>query len=386
MKVTQISIGRFHHFHLARQLEKYNLLDCIWTGYPQFKLADEEGIPVEKIKSFPWVQAPFMFRGKLGLGNWHWLNQEWAWLAQETLDHTVSKNINHPSIVIALSANGLQSGTKAQKNGGYYICDRGSSHIQFQNGILKEEYSRWGLKYKDIDARIIAKEEAEYAQANLITVPSEFVKQSFIKKGIPENKIAKVTYGARLNRFSKVAEPDEQTFSILWVGSVSIRKGFLDLLQAFTLLKHPKKELVVVGAISAEIKELLAKQNLNGVIFKGNVPNDQLPYLYSAAHVFVLPSMEEGLAMVQGEALACGCPVIATYNAGASDLFDDNKEGFIVPIRSPGVIAERLQQLADDKDLRIQMSLSAIQKMKGLGGWDSYGLAFKNVLEKLSSK
>jgi len=384
MKVTQISIGRFHHFHLARQLEKYNLLDSIWTGYPLFKLADEEGIPAEKIKSFPWLQAPFMFRGKLGLANWHWLNQEWAWQAQETLDRKVSKSINHPSVVIALSASGLHSGTKAQKNGGYYICDRGSSHIRFQNEILKEEYLRWGLKYKDIDSRIIAKEETEYAQANLITVPSEFVKQSFITKGIPEKRIAKVTYGARVDRFSKVAEPPEQTFTILWVGSVSIRKGFLDLLQAFNLLSHPKKELVVVGGISAEIKELLHKWNLDDVVFKGNVPNDQLPLIYSTAHVFVLPSIEEGLAMVQGEALACGCPVIATYNAGAADLFDDNKEGFIVPIRSPGVIAERLQQLADDKDLRMQMSLSAIQKMKGLGGWDSYGLAFKNVLEKIS--
>ena len=52
MKVTQISIGRFHHFHLARQLEIHGLLENIWTGYPKYKLKDELGIPQQKICSF----------------------------------------------------------------------------------------------------------------------------------------------------------------------------------------------------------------------------------------------------------------------------------------------------------------------------------------------
>ena len=49
--------------------------------------------------------------------------------------------------------------------------------------------------------------------------------------------------------------------------------------------------------------------------------------------------------MVMGEAMACGLPVVATTNTGASDLFCDGVEGFIVPIRSPNVIANKLQQL-----------------------------------------
>ena len=54
-KVSIVSIGRFHHFHLARQLEKRSLLNEIWTGYPKFKLKDEDGIPPSKIQTFPWV-------------------------------------------------------------------------------------------------------------------------------------------------------------------------------------------------------------------------------------------------------------------------------------------------------------------------------------------
>jgi len=67
LKCTQVSIGRFHHFHLARQLEKHLLLDSIYTGYPHWKLVDEEGIPRSKIRTFPWVQTPYMGRGKLAL-------------------------------------------------------------------------------------------------------------------------------------------------------------------------------------------------------------------------------------------------------------------------------------------------------------------------------
>ena len=376
MNITQISIGRFHHFHLARQLEKRGLLDEIFTGYPRFKLKDELGIPQEKIKTFPWLQAPYMMRGKLGLSNWNWLNKEWEWLAVQTLDKYVASQINKPTILIALSQSGLNSGKKVQALGGKYICDRGSSHIRFQNEILTEEYQRWGLKFVGIDPRVIEKEEQEYIQADLVTVPSEFVKKSFLQMRVDANKIIKIPYGARLERFQKVAEPLSTNFRVLWVGGVSIRKGFLDALIAFQGLKHPHKEFIVIGSVEPLVKSLLQKQNLEGVQFKGNIPNQDLPYWYSSSHVFVLSSIEEGLSMVQGEALACGCPVIASTNTGAEDLFENGKEGFIVPIRSPQLILERLQEFTETPSLRGRMGKLALERVQNLGGWDSYGDSF----------
>ena len=50
LKVKLVTIGRFWHFHLARQLLKFNLLDEIYSGYPKFKLSDEKNIPLNKIK------------------------------------------------------------------------------------------------------------------------------------------------------------------------------------------------------------------------------------------------------------------------------------------------------------------------------------------------
>jgi glycosyltransferase involved in cell wall biosynthesis len=81
--------------------------------------------------------------------------------------------------------------------------------------------------------------------------------------------------------------------------------------------------------------------------------------------VFVLPSIEDGFGMVIGEAMACGCPVIASVNTGASELISDAVDGFIVPIRSPELIADRLQMLADNPELRQRMGSAALARMSG---------------------
>lgn len=385
MKVTQLSIGRFHHFHLARQLERLGLLDNIYTGYPKFKLVDEPGIPKNKVKTFPWIHTPFMKRGLIGLDHWDWVEKEWEWLAKQTIDHYVATKIKQQTILIALSGSGLHAGKKAKDCDGLHICDRGSSHIKFQNEILAEEHRRWKLNFNGIDPRVIRKEELEYEQANRITIPSEFVKKTFIEKGIPEAKLSKIPYGARLERFHKVAEPESDKFKVLWVGNVCIRKGFLYALEAFQKFKHPNKEFLVIGSVDSDIKRLIIGKDLSGVSFVGQVPNADLPKVYSSSHVFLLPSLEEGLAMVQGEALACGCPVIASTNTGAEDLFDNGKEGFIDPIRSPRLITEHLQQLADDPDLRNRMSEAAIDRVKNIGGWNTYGDGFKKLISNLTT-
>lgn len=383
MAVTQISIGRFHHFHLARQLEKHGLLNEIWTGYPRFKLKSEVGIPQDKLKTFPWFQAPYMARSKFGFRIPHVVDREWEWIARSALDAHVSRRLKPGGTLIALSGSGLRSGTLIKQIGGHYFCDRGSSHIRFQDDILREEFKRWHVPYFGIDPRIVAKEEAEYELADSVSVPSTFVADSFVRMGYSREKLFLNPYGARLERFHRVAEPEEDKFNILFVGQGSLRKGFLYLLQAFNLLYHPNKKLKVIGSVASEIIPLLAKYDLSEVEFVGTVPNSELLHHYSRAHVMVLPSIEEGLAMVLGEALACGLPVIASENTGASNLYSDGVEGFIVPPREVGVLVDRLEALIQDEPLRKKMSEAAIRRVSEIGGWDAYG---ERWVHKLSNE
>ncbi len=372
MRVSQISIGRFHHFHLARQLEQRGWLEAIHTGYPRFKLRDETGIPPEKIRSFPWLQGLFMARERLGLTH-PWLAREWAWLANNTLDRHVTRFLSRTDVLVALSGAGLYAGRAIHRMGGRYICDRASSHIRYQDEILREEYARWGAPYFPVDSRVIAKEELEYEQADRVVVPSKFVRDSFLEKGVSGKKVICVPFGARLERFHPIGEPVDGEFNVLFVGQVGLRKGIPDLLTAFAHLRHPRKRLVIVGSMQPEIPPLLGRFALDGVEFVGIVPNARLAELYSRAHVLVLPSIEEGLSYVQGEALACGCPVIATPNAGAENLFTNGQEGFIVPIRRPEAICEKLEQFAQDPALARAMGEAGLARVRSLGGWDIYG-------------
>ena len=87
--------------------------------------------------------------------------------------------------------------------------------------------------------------------------------------------------------------------------------------------------------------------------------------------------------MVQGEALACGCPVIATPNTGSEDLFEHSKEGFRIPIRNSQAILEAFEALLDQPELRKDMSDQALKKVQSLGGWDTYGEQFTQFLSQL---
>ena len=156
---------------------------------------------------------------------------------------------------------------------------------------------------------------------------------------------------------------------------MSLRKGVPYLLEAYRQLQHPRKSLTFAGACAPALIAMMRKRGLwaEEARVLGHVPQDQLKKLMSRSHALVLPSVEEGLALVQAQAMACGCVVVATEHTGAEDLFSDGHEGFIVPIRDSHALAQRLQRLADHPDLREEMRRSALARVQAIGGWSSYG-------------
>src|SRR6185437_11087474 len=122
---------------------------------------------------------------------------------------------------------------------------------------------------------------------------------------------------------------------------------------------------------------------LENVEMLGSLPQPELAALMSRSHVLALPSIEEGLALVQAQAMACGCPVLCSTNTGSEDLFTDVMEGFIVPIRDPAALTGRLQQLADDPILQRSMREAALQRVRSIGGWKEYGDRWEDMLQTL---
>jgi starch synthase len=379
MQVVQSVCGKFHHFHLARQLHRRELLTAIFSSYPRVKLRGEQ-LPPELIRTFPYVHLAAL-AGSRYQEKYPEAVQQLARWDRLTFDAHVARHLPECDVFVGISGTGLRTGTLAQSRGARYVCDRGSSHIRWQDQALRDAFQRWGQDYAGIDPQNIAQEEAEYAVADAITVPSHFVRRTFLEKGVPAEKVHVIPYGADLRRFSPVAAPSADSFDVLFVGQVSFRKGVPYLLDAFEKLTHPRKTLTLVGAVLPEIACFLQGKPLENVTFAGIQPNDRLKEIMSRSHVMVLPSLEEGLALVQGEAMACGCPVIATENAGAEDLFETDVEGFIIPPGDAAAITDRLERLAQDPALRARMSAAALQRVTNLGGWDTYGANYVRCLE-----
>lgn len=375
MRVAVSTIGRFHSFDLARQLAGRGMLAAVYTGYPRFKLAGC-GIDAGSIRTFPWVQTPYMAMMRF-VPVQRWLDVPWARVARRTFDAHVARTLVECDLVSILSGFGVRTGEVARRRGTRVVCDRGSSHILVQDAILRDEYERVGLRWRGVDPEAIDSELAEYETADAVSVPSGFVRDSFLRQGVPSEKLLLAPYGVDLSGFRRV-RPRDGEFRVLFVGSLSVRKGIHDLLEAFRLAGLGAARLVLVGGRTPETAALLERARRNGldldrVELTGHLPRDGVVREMSRASVMVLPSVEEGLAMVLAQALGCGCPLIATTNTGAADLYSDGREGYVVPVRDPVAIAARLARLHDDRDLLDGMAAAAAARARSLGGWNDYG-------------
>lgn len=383
MQIEVSTIGKFHTFDLARQLQNRGHLSKIYTGYPRFKLKDE-GLPDSSIATFPYFVTPLLALRSYGIMTEKAI-RDWEYFNTVTLGRWVASRVSHCDAFIGLSGSGLEAGNKVRAAGGVYICDRGSAHIRVQDKILREEHTFWSFPFDGIDPRIIDREEEEYETADAITVPSDFARRSFDLLGNAKTKVRTVPYGVDLTRFRPQGSPDKSKFSVLFVGRVTLQKGIPYLLESFKKFQHPNKILRIVGPSEpAFICELQSRGLVpENVEFIGPVPQAQLQQYFSMSDVLVLPSVQEGLAMVMAQAMACGCPVIASANTGAETLFDDGREGFIVPIRDPGALSERLQRMADDEPASMGMREAARNRVASIGGWDQYGSSMTTLVSSL---
>ncbi|MDP4269947.1 MAG: glycosyltransferase family 4 protein, partial [Bacteroidota bacterium] len=151
-----------------------------------------------------------------------------------------------------------------------------------------------------------------YELADYIAIASNHVKQSFINRGFPEQKLIQNPYGVDLSMFYPTELIKENPYDIIMVGGWSLRKG-CDLL--VEVCRKYGYSLLHVGSIVD--LEFPKDSNMTHV---DSVDQSHLVNYYSQAKVFVLPSREEGLAMVQAQALVCGLPIVCSKDSGGEDL------------------------------------------------------------------
>jgi glycosyltransferase involved in cell wall biosynthesis len=383
LQVTLTTISRFHIFEMAAQLERTRSLAAIYTGLARHFVRSYPIAP-KRIRPFPWLQTPLEAAQRLELMPKRWAEKA-GWHAKQALDRHVARTLQPSHVYCALSGAGLVSGAVAQAQGAAYVCYRNSTHILSQDQLLRQEYQDLGLPYAGIDPRIVDKECAEYEAADAVLVPSAFVRKSFVAQGVAPEKIHSIPLGVNTKIYEKRSPRDER-FRILFVGQLSVRKGLHYRLQATRLADLKDATLVLVGAEQPETQSLLTRFPVASVEITGPLSRAEVADQMSRASVFVLPSIEEGLSLVMAEALACGCPVVASENTGATDLYRDGEEGAIVPVGDIDALAQNLIRLYDDPELRDAMAQRAVARVRQLGGWDSFGTAVLHLFQKLAGE
>ncbi len=361
--------GRFHAFELARELECRGSLRRLITAYPRFEVI-KHGIPRDKISAFPAKEILFRGWKKLPPGPWKKFRPHY--LVGELFERQARRALAPCDIFVGWSGFSLGLLKSAGEQGAVTVLERGSSHIETQTELLREEYLRFGIKPILAHPRVIAKELREYDQADYIAIPSDFVRKSFLQRGIPDEKLIQVPYGVSLDSFYPHEVPDDGIFRVVYAGRLCLRKGVQYLLQAFSELDLEDSELLLLGGADPEFLPFLKKYS-GRVSWLGRRPREKLPREYSRSSVFVMPSIEEGMAMVQVQAMACGLPLICTPNSGGEDLISEGVNGFIVPIRDPEAIKERIRTLYHDRVRCSKMGAAARARVADDFTWQRYG-------------
>src|SRR5439155_7774549 len=130
-----------------------------------------------------------------------------------------------------------------------------------------------------------------------------------------------------------------------------------DLFAAMKMIDSATVQLVVMG--SAVLPLSWYRENFRDFIYEPPRPHSEVLRLMRSCDILVLPSIVEGRALVQQEAMACGLPLVATKNAGADDVIVEGETGFLVPIRSPETIAEKINWCAQNRPLLSGMGIAA---------------------------
>ena len=304
-------------------------------------------------------------------------------LSYQTLDNKVSRELsNHSSQVLHAYEDGcFSSFARAKQLDMQCSYELPIAHWATVRRLLAEEaerYPEWEPTLestRETEEKLLRKEE-ELRLADRITCPSQFVLDS-----VPL-KIRKKT-PCQISPFgSPPCEPvdfegstQSDTLKLLFVGSMSQRKGLADLFEAMKLLKREPISLSILGQPSLPM-EFYRKQFAE-FTYLPPCSNQMVREIMKVHDALVLPSIVEGRALVQQEALSCGLPIIVTPNAGGEDLVEKGITGHLVPIRSPEKIAEAIHAMIENKDPKEEIRKLCQEKAKQYT-WANYA---KNIID-----
>ncbi|MBV8533840.1 MAG: glycosyltransferase family 4 protein [Verrucomicrobia bacterium] len=253
------------------------------------------------------------------------------------------------------------------KHGGYRFLDAGNSHPEHFWSVVSEEHKIWKVNQTPIARHQHARALKSLEHTDYFFCPSNHVLNSFKERGFPAEKLIRIPYPTDLSRFApKPVRPKDQPLRVINTGLLCLRKGTPYLLEAFRLVSREVKnaELWLTRIVFEDVNEILRSYSDLNINWAPALPHHQLAQRMQAADIFVLPSLEEGMARTSLEALASGLPIIVTPSTGSNDFVIHRQNGSIVPIRDPHAIANEIlwwwDRVHDHEHLQLTIDRAAL--------------------------
>jgi len=358
----------------------------------------EYDLPGEKIQTEPGREFVRLLAGALGLRKiaahergWASIDQVWRSLDEKSARYLcANKRRQQIDAVYAFEDCALNLFEAANDLRARRIYDLPIAYWETAQRLLKEEAQRYPdweptLGGTRDSADKLARKTRELGLAELVICPSNFVLESLPQRARDTKPCLVVPFGspAGADRLYPSHTTHTGHLRVLFAGALTQRKGLADLFAAMKLLGSTQVELVVMGSLLQPLRWY--REQFPAFTYEPPRPHHDVLRLMRSCDLFVLPSIVEGRALVQQEAMACGLPLIATQNAGADDLIDEGETGFLVPIRSPEAIAEKISWCATHRERISGMGIAAQRRAATLT-WRGYGEKVLAAIQSLTGQ
>jgi len=340
-------------------------------------------LPHYKIKTQPVREIVRLLAEKFGLRSltkhetgWASIDRVWTGLDRVAAEYLRE---NHERLrirgVYAYEDCAVRSFETARDLGLRRIYDLPIAYWETAQNLLRAEAQR----YPDWEPTLggtrdseekLARKTRELDLAEIVVCPSAFVLDSLPEQTRLSKKCVVAPFGSPPHTTYESHRTYDKPLRFLFAGALSQRKGLADLFAAMKLVNSSQAQLVVMGSLILPMQ--FYRNQFPAFIYEPPRAHAAVLRLMGSCDVLVLPSIVEGRALVQQEAMACGLPLIVTRNAGGEDLIIQGETGFLVPAGSPAAIAEKIEWFLENRDKLPGMRAAVRAKAAELT-WLAYG-------------
>src|SRR6185312_1286781 len=342
--------------------------------------------PVRVRKTFAWgkLRIPYRLFGTMRMCAWH--------------DSLVASRLaslkNSIDIIHTWPLAALKTIRAAKRLGIPVALERCNAHTRFAYEVVRKECERIGVPLPPghehaFNAEILAREEREYAEADALLCPSDFVVKTFRDQNFASEKLVRFIYGVDEKvYFPSQNRRDPKTgLKMIFVGVCAVRKGLHFALEAWLTSEASKRgTFLIAGSFIPAYQQKLAPMLAHPSVKVLGHRND-IPQLMRECDIFVLPTIEEGFGLVCTEAMASGC--VPLVSEACTDLCRHMENSLVHRVADVDQLTQHITLLHENRGLLQNLRTTGLRFVPEIT-WSAAGRtllqAYRKIIELNSTR